>query len=337
MKNLKNGIIRLLSIILATSIFFACSSNGKSISGSISISVKTLNVAFEDLQGAVLISGMSGCENLFLDKDSMRTYVTDLSGYLYLVDGETHETMEIETSIKIGNMGFGIDKGPDGYLYFSASENTSDSCVLGNCNYNAAIYKTDMNLELPVTKITEDYRGINGVTFDASGGCYFTSSTFTFTLSDLQGEVYRMQVTADGVISPPEVFLADAGFANGLYFDSNQELIFFSQTTQAVFTFSPSNPSLEEVVSVFADDLCTDKNGRVWMSCSDSLQMYNPEIGVKTIYFIEGFGSASSCRIREEGGNEFIYITELNQPMQPPTSFDGRGIAIIPLNLLLQL
>ncbi len=331
MKNLKNAIMNLLSVMLATSMFFACGSE------STSSSEKPPDGDFKNLPGSVLISGMSGCENLFLDNDSMKIYVTDLSGYLYLVNGETHETMEIVTSIKIGNMGFGIDKGPDGYLYFSASENTSDSCSYGDCIYNAAIYRIDMDLELPITKITNDYRGINGVTFDASGGCYFTSSTLDS--SNLQGEVYRMQVTADGAVSSPEVFLADAGYANGLYYDSNQELIYFSQSSQArnVFTFSPSNPSLQEVVSVLADDLCTDKSGRVWISCGSGLRMYDPNNEIATNYTIEGLGNVSSCRIREEDGKEFIYITEIDKPLQPLTTFDGRGIAVIPLDSLLQL
>lgn len=331
MKHLKNIKKSYFSVMLAAAMFIACG-DGK---------LRIVNVAFEDLQDAVLISGMTGCENLYLDNDSMRAYVTDLSGYLHLVNGETHETMEIETSIKIGNMGFGIDKGPDDNLYFSASEDSSESCVFGNCKYNAAIYRADMDLELPITKITEDYRGINGLTFDASGGCYFVSSDFT--LFKPQGEIYLMQVAADGSVSPPEVFLANAGFANGLHYNKNQELIYLSKTTEGVFTFRRSEPFLQKVFTTFTDDLCTDKSGRVWTSGAlyMSLLMYDQENRTVAIYAIEGFGDASSCRIREENGKEYIYITELNLPLQPgqrwTTTFDGRGIAIIPLDSLLSL
>ncbi len=331
MKHLENIKRSLFSVILAAVMFIACGDGN----------IRIVNVAFEDLQDAVLISGMQGCENLYLDNDSMRVYVTDLSGYLHLVNGETHETMEIETSTKIGNMGFGIDKGPDGNLYFSASEDTSASCVLGNCKYNAAIYRADMDLELPITKITEDYRGINGVTFDAAGGFYFVSGNFT--LFNPQGEVYKMQVAADGSVSPPEVFLADAGFANGLHYNSSQDLIYLSKTTEGVFTFSPNNSVPRRVVRTYTDDLCTDKSGRVWTSgvLYRSLEMYDQENGMIAIYVIEGFGDASSCRIREENGKEYIYIAELNLPLQPgqrwSTTFDGRGIAIIPLDSLLSL
>ncbi|MBN1382256.1 MAG: hypothetical protein JXA41_11315 [Deltaproteobacteria bacterium] len=82
----------------------------------------TVTVALEELDRAVFVQGMNACENLYVDKQTMRVYVTDLGGFLHLLDGESREQLKIRKSLRIGRFGLGIDKGPDGLLYVGFSQ-----------------------------------------------------------------------------------------------------------------------------------------------------------------------------------------------------------------------
>ncbi len=52
-------------------------------------------------------------------------------------------------------------------------------------------------------------------------------------------------------------------------------------------------------------------------------------------YDIEGIGQTSACGIREEDGEEIIYVTEINTKRTPLSDiYDGRGVLIVPMNSL---
>ena len=82
------------------------------------LNVRTVKVALEDLDRAVFVQGMNGCENLLVESDSLRIYVSDLDGYVHLVDGDSREHLRVVRSMQVGEeYALGIDRGPDGFLY----------------------------------------------------------------------------------------------------------------------------------------------------------------------------------------------------------------------------
>lgn len=297
-----------------------------------------ITVNFNELKGAHFIEGMKGCENIFLDDTSSRVYVTDLSGYVHLLEGPSWKSMKLVKSKRIGTITLGIDKGPYGYLYLAASEHPLEEWM----TKGGAIYRVDQQLNNAV-RITDDYSAINGMAFDSRGNLYFASCTFNVLNPD--GQIYRMRATVAGSTTPPEVFIDNAGLANGLFYDANENIVYFSNTLEGIFTFRPEKAELRELYYKTrfmegTDDLCTDRKGRVWAADPGNsfLKMYDPEKRVITRYVVEGIGQTSSCRIRVEKGEEIIYVTELKEVQDLMAQvFNGRGIAIVPLHSLMEL
>jgi sugar lactone lactonase YvrE len=297
-----------------------------------------ITVNFNQLKDAHFVEGMKGCENIYLDDASTRVYVNDLSGCVHLLDGPSWKSMKIVKSKKVGTIALGIDKGPDGYLYLAASGHSLEEWM----TKGGALYRVDQQLNSAV-KITDDYSAINGMAFDSKGNLYFASCTFNVLHPD--GRIFRMRVTAAGSTTPPEVFIDNAGLANGLYYDATAKLVYFSNTLEGIFTFSPESAQLRELYYKTrfmegTDDLCTDRKGRVWAADPGNsfLKMYNPGKKVITRYVVEGIGQTSSCRIRMEKGKEIIYVTELKKVQGLVAQvFDGRGVVIMPLNSLTDL
>jgi len=68
------------------------------------------------------------------------------------------------------------------------------------------------------------------------------------------------------------------------------------------------------------------------------LKCYDAEAGELTRYRVNGCGRPASCRIRLEGGEEVIYVTELKRRSGLAASLsgkcDGRGVVVIPLKEL---
>ncbi|MEA3434893.1 MAG: SMP-30/gluconolactonase/LRE family protein [Thermodesulfobacteriota bacterium] len=295
----------------------------------------TVTISLEELDRAVFVQGMNACENLYVDKETMRVYVTDLGGSLHLLDGESREQLKIVKSLKMGQFGLGIDKGPDGSLYVGFSQYDTQGWI----EQGGAIYRVDPELHQPV-KLTTDYPTMNGLACDSAGRCYFASSNFDFFHP--KGNVYMMQIAPNGSYSEPEIFLQDIGLANGLHYNTQENRMYLSDTLETVSSFIPGEQRLEVIYRKTkymesTDDICTDHQGNLWMSdpFESTLKQYNPKTKQLVRYDIEGIGQTSACGIREEDGEEVLYITEIKTKRAPMSDvYDGRGLLIVPVNSL---
>jgi hypothetical protein len=300
---------------------------------------RIVRVNLEELHDARFVQGMQSGENLYLDPTSMQAYVTDLNGYVYLLNGHSWNDLEIVKSLKIGTFALGIDKGPDGWLYVGVSEHD----MLGWIEQGGAIFKLDMALEQPV-KLTESYPALNGVAFDGEGRCYFaTVSEYDFLHPN--GEVYIMEVAPDGTHSEPQKLLSNVGLANGIHYNKQLNKLYLSNTIERVVAFNPCQTAIDEIYLKTKyleaiDDLCTDSQGNLWMTdpFDSFVKMYDPQTKHLIRYVIDGVGQTSSCGIRNENGEDILYVTEIKTKREPLSeTYDGRGVVILPLQSLVQL
>lgn len=295
----------------------------------------TVKIALSELNGAVFVQGMNACENLYVDKGTMRVYVTDLGGFLHLLDGESREKLKLIKSLKIGQLGLGIDKGPDGSLYVGFSQYDTQGWI----KKGGAIYRVDPELRHFV-KLTTDYPAINGLAFDGTGCCYFATSNFSFFHP--KGTVYIMQIAPDGSYTTPEIFLDNIGLSNGLHYSARENRMYLSDTLETVSSFSPGGQSMDVIYRKTkymesTDDICTDRQGNLWMSdpFDSTLKKYNPKKKQLVRYDIDGIGQTSACGIREEEGEEVLYVTEIKKKRDPMSDvYDGRGVLVVPMQSL---
>jgi sugar lactone lactonase YvrE len=298
-----------------------------------------IRATLEDLTEAVFIQGMHGAENLYLDQESQRVYVTDLQGYVHLLDGSSWQNVSIAKSLQLGTYALGIDRGPDDWLYVGVSNGTAEDWTTAG----GALFKLDMELE-ELFKITENYPALNGVAFDNEGRCYFAAVS-TYSFLHPKGEVYMMDISPEGGHTKPKLLLSDVGLANGLHYNAVTNRMYLSNTIERVMAFTPGQPTLEESYlktqyMEAVDDLCVDSQGNLWMTdpFEGLVKMYDPESKRLIRYVIDGVGQTSSCGFRVEDGQEILYVTELKKERNPLSmEFDGRGILILPLNSLTQL
>lgn len=301
----------------------------------------TVKLALDDLDGAIFIDGMHACENLYVEQETMRVYVADLGGHIHLLDGETREKLEIVKTLDTGRTGLGLEKGPDGFVY----------AVLGIDRYDTpawmeqggAVYRVDSGFN-QVVKVTDNYPAMNGLACDGAGGCYFASSNWNFFKPE--GNVYRFQIAPDGSASPPELAFQDLGLANGLHYNTRDNRMYLSDSLERVTAFTPGEHSLDLIyqktkgMEAF-DDICTDRQGHLWMTSplESTLKVYNPQTKQLVRYDIEGVGQTTACAIREEQGEEVLYVTELNtkRSLRSMTAYDGRGLFIVPVKSLLNI
>ena len=295
------------------------------------LKVRTVEADLGNYRGVALVSGMNGCENLYLDQDSLRLYVTDLHGYVHLINGPSRNELKLVKSKMIaGEFALGIGAGPDGNLYVAASEKNW-------MKQGGAVYRVDRDLE-KVEKLTGNMPGINGLTFDPSGNLYLATSNMSFLRP--RGAIYLMKFNPDGKFTAPEVWAGGRKIVNGMYFSGKENRLYFSETLSGVYRVGPESGQVEEVFAKaktmdFFDDLCQDQAGNLWVADpgSGSLKEYIPGSGELVRFKIKGIGQVSSCRIRIENGEEIIYLTELKR--QPNKmlfgKFDGRGVFSLPL------
>lgn len=299
------------------------------------LQLRTVETSLEDFDRVVFIQGMSGCENLYVEKGSLRIYVSDLSGHVHLVDGPSREELSVVRSAKIAEeYALGIDEGPDGFLYVGASG--KDWLTVGG-----AVFRVDKNLE-KIEKISGEYPGLNGLVFDSAGALYFASSRMSFFRK--RGYVYRMVRASDGGWSAPEPFLSGRGITNGMFFHRSGKRIVFTEMLTGVFRADPRTGETEKVIGRTRaleayDDLCIDRNGNYWITDPPGgfLKRYDPAKGEIVRYRVAGVGQTSACGIREENGEEILYVTELKRKRGKPLSrnFDGRGVVGIPIEELI--
>ncbi|MBN2401172.1 MAG: SMP-30/gluconolactonase/LRE family protein [Spirochaetes bacterium] len=301
------------------------------------IKERTVRIRIGDTPSAVFIKGMNGCENLYPDDASMRVYVTDLQGYVHLLDSSSWNALKIVKSKKLGSFALGIAKGPDRRLYVNVCESGSGTWE----EEGGAVWRISPQLNF-AEKLTGNYKGINGLAFDDDGNLYFASGRPD--ILDPNGHIYRIKITKNSYFTQPEIFLAHVGWANGLYFSTKENKLYFSNTVDGCFKFTPGIPEAEVVyyktkIAESIDDLCTDTRGRLWMTDPgrSTVKMFNADTKELIRYDIEGIGQTSSCRIRMEHGREILYITELKQNRDPMSQiYDGRGLIVISLKSLEQ-
>ncbi len=289
-------------------------------------------IEMDSLENARFIQGLNGCENLCFDLVSEGYYVSSLDGNItFLGSGQ-------QRSYKAGAGVSGLSVGKDGSLLAAVCMGSLQDWK----SRGAAIYRISGGFNA-MERLSEDYPSMNGICHDSAGNLYFTTSNFKFM--DPQGAVYRMNYKGNGNYALPELFIPEVGLANGLYYDKNQDRIYFSNTIGGVYSFTPDSPVLKEeyLKTGFmenCDDLCTDSGGNIWITDpgQGTVKMFNPGTGSLTRFIIEGMGQASSCRIRVEGGLDVLYITELKAPSKnKPESFNGRGVLIVPAQSLIKL
>jgi sugar lactone lactonase YvrE len=299
----------------------------------------TVTIALEELDEAILIEGMHACENLYLEQETMRVYVADLGGHIHLLDGESREQLEIVKSLDTGRTGLGLEKGPDGFLYAVLGIDRFDTPSW--IEQGGAVYRVDPELDQFV-KVTDNFPAMNGLACDNAGLCYFASSNFDFFRPE--GNVYTFQIEPDGSTSKPELVFQDVGLANGLHYNARDNRMYLSDTLETVTAFTPGEQSLELVYRKTTgmegmDDICIDRQGNLWMTSplESTLKYYNPRTKQLVRYDIEGIGQTSACGIREEAGEEILYVTELNKKrsFRSMMVYDGRGLLVVPVNSLL--
>ncbi len=294
-----------------------------------------VTIALSELRGATFLDGMDSAENLYVETDGLRVYVTDLDGHVHLLDGPSREQLKIVKSMRLGQYGLGIDKGPDGFLYVGFSQFGKKGWI----EKGGAVYRIDRELEGTV-KVTTNYPTLNGLACDNEQHCYFASSNMDF-LSPA-GNVYRMQVKNDGSHSVPEIWLEDVGLANGLHYDADRNRLLLSNTMETVSSFASGDRDLAAVYRKTryleaTDDICTDSRGTLWMSdlWHGTVKNYDPETKRLVRFDIEGIGQTSACGIRQEEEGEVLYLAEIKTRRAPLSDFyDGRGILIVPLESL---
>jgi sugar lactone lactonase YvrE len=292
----------------------------------------------DSLTGARFITGMNGCENIFLEEHSRGAYVSCLDGRINYLAQDSTGILGIRKSFKAGNAVTGLAMDKEGNLIAAVCNNSLKEWRTKGCS----LFRISRDL-VTMEKISGDFPAMNGICADSSGNLYFASSNFN-VLSP-EGAIYRMISDDDGSFRSPEPLIQDAGMANGLYYDHFQDKIFFSNTLGGVYEFSPKEYVLKDVYLKLrfmeaCDDLCTDISGNVWMTDPgySTIKMFNPGTSRLARFVIEGIGQTSSCRIRSENGREMLYITELKKNHQPMSgNFDGRGVLIIPAQSLLKL
>lgn len=309
--------------IISVCLFTGCSTTEK-------IAQKTVKLSLNEIKNSRFIIGMQGAENLCLDRQSMSVYVSDIAGYITLLDGNSFKDLKIIKSVKKGQMIFGLAKSNNNYLY------------AGICNYDVegwkekggGIYRLSQDLETS-TKITTDYPGINGITIDNNSQLYFASSNFNFV--NPKGDIYKIDLNNS---IQPSIYIKNAGLANGLCFDSKSNLIYYTDTLKGVYSFTSKKNDLVKIFKPQSfmgaiDDIGTDSKGRLWITepGSSFIQCFDP-ISKKLVRFIiNDIGQTSSCRVRSENGEDVLYVTELKISKK---EYDGRGLVIIPVKSINQ-
>jgi len=270
-------------------------------------------VDFDDLAGAVFVNVGRGCENLYLEPESLRIYVTDRRGNIHLVDGPSRGALRVVKSAALGrSSAFGVTESPYGILYVAACDG-------------------------------EWQEAGGGIALDGRGNLFFAVSNASFL--DGKGAIYRMRRLRGGGYAAPKVFLPDRRCADGVYYAAEEGRVYFTETFSGVSAFDPRTTGVEavlgktSVVEAF-DDLCVDASGGLWLAdaAGGFIKYYDAGKKELTKYKIRGFGRPSSCRIRREGGEEVLYVTEIKKGRGLggllSKNYDGRGVAVIPAKAL---
>lgn len=295
------------------------------------LKVKTINIA--DINNdIVFVQGMKGCENLYLSKKNTDIFLSDLTGNIYLIKGSSYKELKVIKVLKINDYALGISMGGDGYLYAASASTDWLKKGGGVCKINANLNNHE--------QITKNFPGINGLAIDNKNNIYFVSGNMNFL--NPKGAIYIMKPLDNGGYHEPEIFIDGLKSPNGLFFNEKDNVLIFTEVFHGVKSINIADKKIKLVhgksrlVEGF-DDVCIDSRGNCWTADQPNgfLKMYDPRTNMITRFLFSDFGVASSCRIRFENGKEFIFVTEFKQDKRS-NKIDGRGIVIIPIDLLIR-
>lgn len=300
------------------------------------VAEKRVMLRQDEITGFFLHSGISGCENLLLDQNSLRFWVTGLDGNLTELNGPDRKSISISRQVKPGNMLTGISMGPDSLLLVAVSDFGAD----GWMHEGGRIVAIDTMMGTMET-VTGRYPALNGIASDGGDLLYFTSSNFN--PFNPAGYIYRTELKG-GVWTGAQPVSPNVGMANGIFFDTDERSIIFSNTVEGVFRLNPDSNEIETIYYKagfleITDDLCKDSRGNLWMTDpgNSTLKVLLADESSLVRFAIKGVGQTSSCRIRHENGMEVIYFTELKKKHNIRSDvYNGRGVYSLPLEELLQ-
>jgi sugar lactone lactonase YvrE len=291
---------------------------------------RTVELRLKSSDRTVFVLGMVGCENLCLDQHSRALFVTDLTGRVYRVDGPTRALLSVVKSRRIAERNcLGVDIGPDSMIYVGATDGEWQET-------GGAIWRVDPDLSRAV-KVAITPPGLNGVAFDDSGELFFVTGNMDLVTPD--GAIYRVRFDSTRTVGTPEIVIPGLNGGNGLHWNKLIQRMYVTDFTGVLRTDSAMT-AVEQVYRKaktfeFSDDLCVDSDGRLWIADPGNsfVKMYDPTADTIVRFVIDGLGQASACAIREEDGEEILYVTELKKPGNKLLSnlYDGRGVVSIPV------
>jgi hypothetical protein len=289
-----------------------------------------------DLPGLKFFGGLQGCENMLLDDNSMRVWVTDLTGNLTELNESIEGDLSISRQVKLGKIVTGITMGPDSTLLVGVSDTTEE----GWMKIGGRIVLIDTLFE-NITSITGNYPSLNGMSMSQKWELLLFASS-NFNPFNPAGYVY-MTGEVGGIWDDPSVAVIDFGLANGVWYDKYFDRFLFSNTVEGVFELKKSDDEPRPVYYKtsfleITDDLCSDREGNIWMTDpgNSTVKVFFKATNKLVRFSIEGIGQTSSCRIRMENGKPVLYLTELKKKHNLRSmEYDGRGVYSVPVKELL--
>lgn len=285
--------------------------------------------------------GINGGENLHLDPLSFKSYITALDGTIHLFDGENRFSLMEVTSIHPGDSALGIAADAQGNIYFGSGKGEW-------LKEGAAIWKASPDLTNAI-QLTSAFPCLNGVDMDDAGNLYFASAKLS--LLNPGGNIYKIsaQQLASGTNLSTQLFLPDLKVsANGVFIEPQHQTLYFSGTFKGVESISLDGKDRTPIVGKSRmvegfDDLCVDGRGLLYIADQPNgfLKLFDMESGQLWRIHLDGFGVASSCRMREEISirtgekEEIIYVTEFKKKTGD-SDFSGDCFVSLPVEMILR-
>ncbi|HZK19975.1 MAG TPA: SMP-30/gluconolactonase/LRE family protein [Treponemataceae bacterium] len=318
----KRILVPVISLILgAVLIWLVCMFANLEKSKNVTIDISTLgNVQW--------LTGITAPENILLSNTSSDFYVTDLHGFIHRVKkDEIENEYVVKDSQKIGKSALGL----------AWANDLNTELFVGVCLENwpkpgGSVFKMSSDLQ-NIERISNNYSGLNGFATDAHGELYIATSNFNMLYP--KGSIINIGgKTGDTLVTKTKA-------VNGLFYDDKTNSLFYSEVFTGISQFDFASETSHTVLGKSKilegfDDFCIDSQNNLWIADppSNLIKMYWPDEKIVYHIKIEGFGVASSCRIRHENGEDYIFITELNKVNYSKT--DGRGVLILPLKELVR-